>query len=248
MKLFSMKKAFLYTFAFAALSAISQKVSAQAAIIALLFGDQVASEKFNISMELGANFSQFSDVPNSDQFKPDINFGIAGNIMLAEHWFLSPTAYFLARRRLALSGYYPNTGNPALDQEFANSDAEFMVDFIEIPVLLAYQTNNKKWRFGLGPQFSILKKSEIEVFGSDGDLVQDYKSNISSTDYGVLSSIGYAVGEARKGKGIYVQLRYYQGFNDLLEELPGNNLGSYFSVHVSLPFITDELAKKNLKN
>ena len=242
-----MKKALLYTFTFAALFAISQKVSAQAAIIALLFGDQVASEKFNISMELGANFSQFSDVPNSDQFKPDINFGIAGNIMLSEHWFLSPTAYFLSRRRLALNSYFPNTGNTTLDQEFANSDAELMVDFIDIPVLLAYETGNKKWRFGLGPQFSILKKSEIVVFGSDGDLVLDYKSNISSTDYGVLGSIGYAVGEARAGKGLYVQVRYYQGFANLLQELPNNNLGSYLSVHVSLPFITDELAKKNLK-
>lgn len=76
--------------------------------------------------------------------------------------------------------------------------------------------------------------------------MHDYKSKVNDIDYGVLTSIGYSLGEARKGKGLYIQLRYYQGFTDVFEEATGSNKASYFSVHISLPFITDELAQKNL--
>jgi hypothetical protein len=229
------------------LSSIATSLNAQAAIIAMLFGDQVASEKFNISMEIGGNFSRFTNVSDVDQFKLDLNFGIAGNLMLSEHWFLSPGAYFLSRRRFGYHKYFPNTGNPVLDAEFANSDAEFFMDFIDVPIMVYYQPSAEKWRFGLGPQVSFLKNSKITVEGDEGDFVQDYSDNINNTDFGILSSVGYSIGEARKGKGLYLQVRYYQGFSDLLLEVPDSNLSSYFSIHVSLPFITDELAEKNLK-
>ncbi len=228
-------------------SSIATSSNAQAAIIALLFGDKVASEKFNISMELGGNFSQFSNVSDVDEFNLDLNFGIAGNIMLSKHWFVSPGAYFISRRKFGFDNYSLSTGNTALDAQYVNRKADFFMDFIDVPVLVYYQPSNIKWRFGLGPQVSFLKNSRITVEGDEGDFVQDYSDNVNNTDYGVIGSIGYSIGEARKGKGLYLQARYYQGFSDMLLEADGTNLNSYFSIHVSLPFITDELAEKNLK-
>ena len=95
-----------------------------------------------------------------------------------------------------------------------------------------------------------LKKSDIEVSGDYGSFKQDYKSETNNIDYGLMASIGYSLGQARKGKGVYLQLRYYQGFTDVFKDAFSTkvNRGSYFSFHVSLPFITDELAKKNIDN
>lgn len=45
-----MKKKFLFTLCIVMLSI---SLNAQAALFAILFGDKVASEKFNISLELG---------------------------------------------------------------------------------------------------------------------------------------------------------------------------------------------------
>jgi hypothetical protein len=85
--------------------------------------------------------------------------------------------------------------------------------------------------------------------GDDGDFTQDIKNNTSTIDYGIMAGIGYELGKARKGKGLFIQARYYQGFADMYDDKINNqsNQGSYFSIHLSLPFITDELAKKNLQ-
>ena len=68
------------------------EVEAQAGLIALVLGDKVATEKFNLSMELGSVWSSYSDVSGSKRNKPGLAFGIAGNVKLSEHWFLSPNA------------------------------------------------------------------------------------------------------------------------------------------------------------
>jgi hypothetical protein len=227
-----------------------QQAHAQSAIIALIFGDKVASEKFNLSMELGVNFSQFSNLSNTEQYKSGLNFGIAGNIMLNENWFLSPTAYFISKRKLQLESFSLNSGNPDFDKDFVNKKADISLKYIDVPILLAYQTTNKKFRFGIAPQISFLTDSEIEIYGDSENLKRDYKYETNSIDYGVMFNIGYSLGEARKGKGIYLQLRYYHGFSDVFKDglSLDMNRGSYFAIHISLPFITDELAEKNIKD
>ncbi len=245
----SVKKLFLSVAIICSLFGTVQKANAQAAIIALIFGDQVASEKFNLSMELGGNFSQYSDLSNVDQNKYGINFGIAGNLMLNENWYLSPTAYFLSGRSISMDSYNlaaTNHTSTNLNNEFDGRSATLDLSYIDVPVLVSYQTNNKKWRFSAGPQISFLTGSDLTINGDYGDLVQDYKSKVNDIDYGVLTSIGYSLGQARKGKGVYIQLRYYQGFSDVFTENPETNKASYFSLHLSLPFITEELAQKNL--
>ncbi len=244
----SVKKLFLSVAIIGSLLGTVQKANAQAAIIALIFGDQVASEHFNLSMEVGGNFSQYSDLSDINQNKFGINFGIAGNIMLSQNWFLSPTAYFLSSRNIGVKSYSLHTASSSLNENFTDKEALIKLKYIDVPVIISYQTNNKKFRFGLGPQISFLTDANMIIDGDYGKFNEDYKSEIEDLDYGILSSIGYSLGEARKGKGLFIQLQYYQGFADVFKEATGMNRGSYFSVHISLPFITEELAQKNLNH
>jgi hypothetical protein len=118
--------------------------------------------------------------------------------------------------------------------------------YIDIPVLFWYELD--KIRIGLGPQVSFLTNSNLFFNGDDGDFTQDIKADTNSIDYGVMASLGYELGKARKGKGLFIQARYYHGFEDIYNNniSTGSNTASYFAIHFSLPFITDELANKNL--
>jgi len=243
-------KTYFFLLLFTIISLVpAQKTYSQAAIIALIFGDKVATENFNISLELGGNFSSISNI-NDLKRKYGLNFGIAGNIKLSDNWFLSPTAYFVSKRTFDLGSYSLNTGNISIDDQFQDKSATFLLNYIDVPILLCYQTNNKKYRFGIAPQISFLTSSHITVHGDQGDFVEDYKDYTNSIDYGVMANIGYSLGEARKGKGIFVQLRYYQGLADVFTDAisTSSNTASYFALHLSLPFVTEEIANKNLQN
>jgi len=234
--------------AFVFLSA-SFKVQGQAAIIALLFGDQVASEKFNISLEFGVNQPFFSDIDNSKRSKLGINFGIGTNIQLSDNWFLCPNAYFLSTRKVNLGSFTPTTGKMPLDDSFANSETEMLLKYIDVPIFLHYQTNNKKFRFGIAPQVSFSTSAEARFSGDDGEFAQDISEEINDLDYGLIGNVTYVLGKAHKGRGIHIHLRYYYGLEDVFNEdyIPGANKAQFVSAHISLPFITDELAAKNLE-
>ena len=239
----NMKKKILFTIL--ALWSWSSHVHGQAALIALLFGDQVASEDFNVSLELGWNFNQFQDLEQTRR-KSAVNFGIAGNIKLSESWFLSPGVYFLSNRAYSFESYSLNTGNPSLDAEFVDKSGEGSVSYIDVPVLAWYQRG--RWRLGAGPQLSFTTNSERLYEGNDVDFRQELKGQTENLEYGVMGALSYELGKVRKGKGLFIQLRYFQGLTDVYFDSvdSGNNRSNYIAIHFSLPFITDDLAEKKL--
>lgn len=228
----------------------SIKLNSQAAILAMIFGDKVASEKFNLSLELGGTWSSYADLEDSKKSQSGINFGIAGNLKLSENWFLSPNAFFLARRNTVLNNYSLNSGDLILDTKFANVQTDVQLNYIDVPIFISYQTNNKKYRFGLAPQVSFLQKSTATFHSPEGKFEQKFNAFTNKTDYGVIADIGYILGKAHKGKGVHLHFRYYFGFTDIFKDAvsAANNKSNFFSFHLSLPFITDELAKKNLED
>jgi len=223
-----------------------QKASSQAAILALLFGDKVASEEFNLSLELGWNFSNISDFSDGKKSYAT-NFGLGCNLKLSEKFYVSPTAYFLSQRKLNFKDLSPTTGNDVIDMQFANSEGSSNLNYIDVPVIFWYQM--KKIRIGLGPQVSFLTSSDMVFKDADGQFTQNIKNDTNKIDYGVMASLSYELGKARKGRGIFCQLRYYHGFEDVYKDQisTGSNTLNYLAVHFSLPFITDALAKKHLE-
>jgi len=227
----------------------TQQIKGQAAIVALIFGDQVASEKFNISMEAGGVFANYSNMPDTKRSRMGINFGIGANLQLSQNWYFSPQIYFVATRNVRFKAYSLDTGTPGLDAEFMNVPATLDLRYNEIPILFSFQSNNKKFRYSLGPQFSFLRKANATFVGEEGEFKQDFKSYVNKVDYGPVADVCYILGKALKGRGIFVHARYYYGLADIFNDkfsADVNRMG-YFSLHLSLPFITDELAAKNLE-
>lgn len=225
---------------------IPMQGNAQAALIALIFGDKVASEDFNLSMEFGINYTGITNI-QKHQRAINTNFGMAGNIKLSDKFYLSPTIYFSSGRKLKLSNYSLNSGNNSLDQEFIDQKAEIILDYIDVNIPLFYQIN--KFRFGLAPQVSFLKGANLKIDNDFGVFDYDMKHEVNNLDYGLLSILSYELGTARKGKGLFIQFRYYQGFGDIFKApVSPNNRNNYFSLHLSFPFISEELAKNKLES
>ena len=234
---------------FLAFFSIHHQAHSQAAILALLFGDKVASERFNISMEIGGSLATYSNLDNVERPRMGINFGIAGNIKLSENLFLSQHAYFLARRSMQIDPFSLNTGEAQIDDQFKEVSGQLNLNYIDLPLILAYQTNNKKFRFGLGPQLSILQNATGIYEGANGNFHQDVTSSLTALDYGIMTDFAYILGKAHEGKGIHIHARYYYGLPDAIKKSisASENQISFFSIHISLPFITEELAQKNLE-
>ncbi len=226
-----------------------QKAEGQAMWIALLFGDKVASEKFNLSLEAGGTFANLANYSNMDRSKMGINFGMAGNLKVADNWYLSPNIYFLGARHLNFSALSLETGDPGMDGQFVEVPTKAVLKYIDIPVFFSYETNNKKFRFGLAPQVSFFLNAKATYTNDYGDFTHGFSSYINKVDYGGAVDFCYVLGKAHKGRGIHLHARYYQGFSDIFNDKLSSDINrlGFFSLHLSLPFITDELAAKNLE-
>ena len=106
---------------------------AQAALAAILFGDKVASENFNIGMEFGALLANIADAPGSRP-KIGFNFGISTNIKLNENWSLHPSAYFISSRGGKLETLSLASNDPELNSKFQEVPATVWVNYIDFPV------------------------------------------------------------------------------------------------------------------
>ncbi|MFV0607086.1 MAG: porin family protein [Niabella sp.] len=231
------------------LSIASKSVIGQAAIIAAIFGDKVASERFNLSLELGVPFSQISNMDNI-KTRIGINFGIAGNIKLSKNWYLAPTAYFLSSKRIQMESYSLISEDENLNALYQNVKTDMTIKYIDVPVFVHFMPNHSNFKFGLAPQISFRQKAANTFHGDLGDFKQSIKDEINKTDYGMKMSAGYYFKKALNGKGMVVSIRYYQGFSDVLKNnyFDGKNKISHFSFQLSLPFITSDLQQKKLKN
>lgn len=232
----------------AILFAIPQIASSQAAILAMIFGDKVASENFNLSLEVGVPFNSYSNIDNS-RIKTGVNFGIGGNVKLSDNWFVSPNIYFLSKRNLYVNPHSLNTGNTGLDPLYSDMPVDISVGCTDLHVLIAYQPTGSNIRLGISPQVSFLGNSTATYDGDAGVFIHNIEEYTNKLDYGIMANVGYIFKKGNHGKGIHLNLRYYHGFNDIFTDnyMSGTNNASYFAIHFSLPFITEELAAKNLQ-
>ncbi|MDG3582179.1 porin family protein [Galbibacter pacificus] len=232
---------------FVFIACFGYQANAQAAIFAALFGDKVASKKFNISMEIGV---PLTNVGNIDGNKPNIgvNFGIAGNLKINDTWSVSPTAYFLSKRSFDMESFSLNSPDVYLNNIYTDVPTTISMNYIQMPIFVYYNIPNSNLRLGLAPQMSFKQNVDATFSADIGDFEQSVGIHANNIDYGLVANVSYYLKYKRNGKGLYVSLRYGQGFTDVFKDsfIDGNNKSHYFSFNISLPFITDELAQKNL--
>jgi len=211
-------------------------VSGQAALIVLLLGDKVATEKFHLSVDAGLNFSSLPGL-KQQQSAHGLYFGLGTFIKLNEKWALTPEFKPLSPRGA-------NQVAPLRDYATSLSSAtySFELNYIDVPVLIQYKLSEKIF-VSAGPQISFLTSATQVAAGNipagtTVDIKEKMKSNFSSTYFSFPIEAGYHVSDARKGKGMDIKIRYAIGLSNMIAATNyGSSNGSTFQVFLSFPFI-----------
>lgn len=212
---------------------------AQAALIALIFGDKVASEKFHLSVDLGMNISSLPGL-EQQQHTRGLYFGLGTFIKLNDKWTLNPEFKPLSPRgaRSVL---------PLNDYSSVLSDVNYDIDlnYIDVPVLLQYRINKKLFA-SAGPQVSFLTSATQVAsgnlpLGNVVDIEESVKSSFKPIHISIPVELGYSLSDARKGKGMNIKFRYNFGVSQVIAlSSIGSSSGSTFQIFASFPFIKVE--------
>jgi hypothetical protein len=213
----------------------------QAALLVLLFGEDVASENFYFSLRSGGNLSNLSGIDGTKN-APGLNFGLMASIRLSERFYLVPEFMPLSPKGAKNIPFRP-TGNASLDllMQPATSSA-MQMNYIDIPVVAKYYAT-KELGLEVGPQISILTGATDVYRGKikeDDDLTYEnnVKSSLNTIDMGVVVGLTYSLWDARGGKGLFVHARYAYGLVDIVKDNPGDAVkNSVMQFAVSFPFI-----------
>lgn len=237
----NMKKYILTFLFFLILS--SAAVQGQAALLVLIFGDKVATDNFNFSLKLGANYSiihGYEDGKNA----MSLNFGLVNNIKLTEKLSLIPEFLPMAARGIKDVPLL-STGDPDLDDLLVDpNSSDRKLNYIDIPVLLKLKLGDR-FSIAAGPQISFLtgatdtyKSSPIDDVILTTEL--DIKSELNTIDAGAVIDFEYILVPPKGGKGINLYIRYGKGFVDLVKESSGTKYTtSMIQFGATFPFVKE---------
>lgn len=224
------------------------KMSAQAAIILLFFGNKLARPDLHLSLDAGLNFTTISQVDGDIRIGP--NFGLGLHIGLADQIFLVPEFKALSTRGLK------NVANPVFDlppdiQNLPVSSIESFVrlNYFDFPVLLQYRTKGHFY-FSGGLQASFLNTANYQTDvildnGNELELRQDVKSKLNTFDLGIPVEVGYVIFPAVDGKGMDVRLRYTFGLFDVFDDANNTSAkNSNFQLIATFPIVYPEGKQK----
>ncbi|WNJ20666.1 outer membrane beta-barrel protein [Pontibacter sp. G13] len=215
----------------------------QAAILAMIFGDKVASENFYLSLEIGGNLADIPPFPRSKRLVA-VNFGLGINIKLKDKWYIVPQFLPLQPKGYRYEGSL-ESGVFELDSLYSNVDIKRTISYIDVPLYLYYRPY-RRWGIGVGPKIGFMTNASDYYESELANLEVFVKDEVNSVDFGIAIDIALELIAARKGKGLYLHFNYYQGFTQVQKFLPGQN--SVIGISASFPFITDELAEDRLRN
>jgi hypothetical protein len=220
----------------------------QAALIVLILGDKVATEKFHLSVDAAANLATYPGLDGS-KTGAGVNFGLGTHIKLGEKWHLKPEFKPLSRK--GTRGIASITDVP---DDISIESNKLKLYFIDIPVFLQYTVNDKMF-LSAGPQVSFLTNAYQYSLGALADGTEStIRINTKDSFNGVCFSFPVEAGfflhlgtdRSTTTMDINVFIRYEYGFTDIFKDpAMGSSRISMFQVGASLPFIktAEELAK-----
>ncbi len=219
---------------------------AQAALLALIFGDKIASEKFHLSVDAGLNLSSMPGL-QQQKLMHGLYFGLGTFIKINDKWALTPEFKPLsprgAKKVLPLSDY----SSTLTDVQY-----DIGLKYIDVPVLVQYKVTPRLF-VSSGPQCSFLTSAkQISsgklASGNSVDIQENLKPRFEPVYFSWPLEVGYSFSNLHKGKGMDIKFRYDLGLSNLMKSSDyGNSKGSTFHIFLSFPFVTQAEEAKSIK-
>jgi hypothetical protein len=212
----------------------------QAALLILIFGDKVASEKFHLSLDAAINLSDFQGIDGS-KTGGGINFGLGTHIRLGEKWQLKPEFRPLSKKKAR--SIDPITSVPG---ELEITGSKLTLNYMDIPVFLQYNIS-PRFYVSAGPQVSFLTGADQSSSGKledrkESTIVIDVMTLFNTVDFSVPVEAGYTLMLANKKSTtkmiLNVFARFEYGFLEIFKDPSvGSSRITMFQIGASLPFI-----------
>lgn len=170
------------------------------ALIVMLFTVfQLSAQEFHFIPKIGLNFANMTNMEGS--MKPGLNIGVAGEVMLTNHFAIEPGVYY------SMQG----TKVDEVSLKLKN-------DYLNIPILFkgyVYEGFN----LFAGPQLGFKVSSKAKLSGSGASITTDAMSDaFKSVDFGIVVGAGY-----QSSMGLLFSLSYNIGLANVLD---GDKLAS----------------------
>ncbi len=192
---------------------LTSSVFAQVGIKAGVNLASIGEEHTNVSSD---------DVENRSITAPVV--GLVFNMKMGDHFAIQPELL-----------YTQNGGRNKYSVLEINTEREYRVHYLEVPVLLKVMAGNAEYNgvgvhFGVGPFVGYALngkwKSTTSVFGSDNivtenDFTFDEEDDARRLNYGIIGAAGVSFGR------LVFDLRYNYGLNNLLDSDANNNNDNY---------------------
>lgn len=207
----------------------------QAALLALIFGDRVATEHFHISVDAGLNLGPIPTYGGGTP-RAGIYFGLGTFIKINEQWTLNPEF-----KPLSFRGLNNVTAITPVVDFVEDPEVSLVLNYLEIPVLLRYQVSPRIY-FAAGPQVAFLMSAEQEVTGVlasgvEATVIKSEKSTFSNVHAAFPIEMGFVLHEARDGKGVDFRLRYAIGLSDMVVTDFATSRGGLLQFFLTFPFV-----------
>ena len=176
---------------------------------------QAWSEQVQFGARGGVNFSTvIGDDYDSPDSRTSFYAGLLAELPVTERFSFQPEVFYSGQ------GY-------DLTDEPNQRDAEFQMDYIQVPVLAKIYLI-EGLNIHLGPQFGFKVNEEIdfEPVENSGDLDSD---SIKDFDFQVTGGLEYKI-----ASNIFIQGRYSYGFSEVVEDLDVHT--SVFSAGIGFMF------------
>ncbi len=226
-----MKKtaSFILMFTFVASLAHSQ------VLIALLFGDKLTTDKFELGIRLAGNWDNVTGWGET-KTRFDFGFGIYGTLKLSQKLSLQPELLFKDPRG---ANKVPADvfDNPNLEPLLENASVSAKLAYVSVPVLLKYYLT-PHLSLGFGPQFGYLSSARKEYVAqvySEDDLIykEDIKSTLNDFDFSLAFNLEFKL---PLKKAIHIGLRYYLGLTDIIKDNSGDSVkNSVIQINLGIP-------------
>lgn len=196
-------------------------------LIALLLGDKVSNDTFQLGINL--SFAAVGLTAVESKFRLGFSVSMYGEIRLTERLHLQPELAMKlpggAREMNSSVPGYPFTpiGEPAYDESVTNGEVSREQRYIAIPVYTKLMLGSVG--LGLGPQLGILLGSNDTATSTrDGkkvNLEASTEDALNPVDFGISASVEYAFWPKQKMRSLRIRAKGYFGLMDTIKDNPG---------------------------
>jgi hypothetical protein len=212
-----------------ALLAPTARPAASQALLAILFGDKLSTETFQMGMNIDLGWSGVSSIDGSS-LKRAFSFGAYGEFKLSDHWRLQPEltiktpggAQGLAYGDPAVP--FELIGDSLVDDAVLNGSVTRSAGYVSLPVLLKYVAG--PIGIGAGGQVGYMTRAndrlESDVLQGQLQLEQDVTDALNRWDGGLVFSLEYALKPSLQMRSMRINAKYYLGLADTVKDNPGD--------------------------